>query len=307
MAAVIKSEPRKQTYSDEIRELGLEPYVLELELEGLTIVPPEVHGVSLRRINQLAKRILDEAESMTGVRFDLTKGPLDELEFPKSSQDLARLSDAADDHQPTQFLIQQLGRIDRMFRDLAVNPVAVALIRHMIGKEATRFSSHNSFVKWQGDYGYGPSLGLHCDQGRMPLPWGRTALTANTNWMLTDYTKDNGALAYVPGSHRQGSHPMQPMAAKNAVAVEAPKGSVAIFHGATWHGAFPKQTPGMRLSIANYYRHLMVTSQEDIKGSFPRKLADDCADPALFRKLCGFDDVFSYKKQSQPVPKRKKA
>ena len=32
--------------SDEVRDLGLEPYVLELEADGLTVVPPEVTGVS---------------------------------------------------------------------------------------------------------------------------------------------------------------------------------------------------------------------------------------------------------------------
>jgi hypothetical protein len=302
MSAVLET---KQSYSDEIRELGLEPYVMELEVEGLTVVPPEVHGVSMDRIDELQQRILAEARNMTGVDFDLDKGPLSELEFPPASQGLAALSGAEDDHQPTQFLIQQLGHVDRMFRDLAVNPVALALIRYMIGKETARFSSFNSFVKWQGDFGYGPMLGLHCDQGGVPLPWGRTALTANTNWMLTDYTKEGGALAYVPGSHRNVSHPMQPMASKNAVAVEGKKGSVAVFHGATWHGAFPKQTPGMRLSIANYYRHMMVTSQEDIKGSFPRELADDCDRPDEFKTLCGFDDRFPYKSQTQPVPMKK--
>ena len=51
--------------------------------------------------------------------------------------------------------------------------------------------------------------------------------------------------------------------------VVAPKGSLIVFRGATWHGAFPRKTPGMRISVANYYRHLMVTSQEDIQGSFP--------------------------------------
>ena len=171
----------------------------------------------------------------------------------------------------------------------------------MIGPKATRFSSHNSFVKWGGDWGYGPTLGLHADQSAVPLPWGRRALTSNTNWCLTDYTKEGGALAYVPGSHRQGSRP-GPEAANKAVAVEAPKGSVIVFHGATWHGAFPRQIPGMRLSVANYYRHMMVTSQEDITGTFPQDLAEDCDDPKLFRELAGFDDVFPYAHQTQPVP-----
>ena len=58
----------------------------------------------------------------------------------------------------------------------------------------------------------------------------------------------------------------------------------------------------MRLSVANYYRHMMVTSQEDIVNSFPRELADDCENPELFRALAGFSDPFPYAEPGQPVP-----
>jgi ectoine hydroxylase-related dioxygenase (phytanoyl-CoA dioxygenase family) len=220
--------------------------------------------------------------------------------FPADANTLAAMS--GEHGEPSQFLIQRLASYHRVFRDLAINPIAVALIRHMVGERATRFSSHNSFVKWQGDFGYGKGLGLHADQTAMPLPWGRRALTANANWCLTDYTRQGGAFAWVPGSHKQGTRPVQPRASEQAVPVEAPKGSLLVFHGATWHGAYPRLIPGMRLSIANYYRHAMVTSQEDIKGSFDQALSEDCDDPALFRALAGFGDEFPYSEPNQPVP-----
>ena len=46
----------------------------------------------------------------------------------------------------------------------------------------------------------------------------------------------------------------------------------------------------------------MVTSQEDIRGTFPRELAEDCDDPALFRLLAGFEDRGPYTEQSYPIP-----
>ena len=284
-----------------ISDLNLEPYLLQLEVDGLAVVPPEVHGFGMDRVDEMVELILSKAQEMTGSPFTLESGPELELTFPTNSRDLSAFS--TEEGQPTQFLIQQLGRMHREFRDLAINPTAVALIRQMIGSKSTRFSSHNSFVKWQGDYGYGTSLGLHADQSALPLPWGRTALTANTNWCLTDYSTEGGALAYVPGSHRRGTRPTFPHAVKEAIPVVAPKGSLIVFHGATWHGAFPRNTPGMRISVANYYRHLMVTSQEDIQGSFPRELADECDDPELFRELAGFSDAFPYQEPGQPVPR----
>ena len=281
----------------------LEPYVLDLEVNGLAVVPPEVHGVSPALMDQMLDVLLSTAAQMVGCAFELDNGPAAEVEFGEQRESLSAMN--RESGKQSQFLIQQLASKHRLFRDLAVNPVAVALIRHMIGHTATRFSSHNAFVKWQGEFGYGKRLGMHCDQTAVPLPWGRTALTANTNWCLTDYTLEGGCLAYVPGSHRRLTHPVFPDAVSRAVPVEAPRGSMIIFHGATWHGAYPRKAPGMRVSVANYYRHAMITSQEDIQGSFDPALADDCADPTLFRLLAGFDDVFPYKQQNNPVPKAK--
>ena len=137
----------------------------------------------------------------------------------------------------------------------------------------------------------------------VPRPWGRNALTANTNWCITDYSRDGGAMAYVPGSHRRMEPPRFPEAVELAVPVEAPAGSLIVFHGATWHGAFPRLTEGMRLSIANYFRHYMVLPQDDIKNLFPQELADDCDDPEMFKFLAGFADEFPYSHQTERVPR----
>lgn len=293
--AEIRSRPRTRL-DPAIVELGLERHVLELEVDGFTAVPPEVHGVDEATIDRMVEILLAEAHKMTGCPFSLTEGPTAELEFPPDGAALAGAP-------RSQFLIQRLCHIDRLFRDLAVNRVAVTLIRHLIGRRATRFSSHNAFIKWQGDWGYGPTLGLHCDQAANPLPWGARALTANTNWCLTDYTLEGGAFAYVPGSHRSGTHPVFPQAVERAVPAEHPKGTLLVFHGALWHGAFPRRVPGMRLSVANYYRHQSVTSQEELTLLFPRDLAADCTDPEEFATLAGFADRFPYRDQTEVVPR----
>ncbi len=298
------SETRSTRLSPEIDRLGLQQHILDLEVDGLTVVPPERTGLTDSAIERMTELILTEAEELVGCPFHLDTGPASPVTFDEDSNVLAELGgDRADRGETTQFLIQQLARRDRVFRDLAINPVALALIRHLIGARATRFSSQNTFIKWQGEFGYGRNLGLHCDQTTVPLPWGRNALTANTNWCLTDYTHEGGALAYVPGSHRRMTRPTFPQATELAVPVEAPRGSLLVFHGATWHGAFPRMTPGMRLSVSNYYRHYMVLPQEDFKVSFPRELADDCADPDQFRALAGFDDVFPYTDQHERIPR----
>lgn len=292
--------------SDEIRTHGLERYVLELETDGLTIVPPEVTGVTPEFLDHCTEVLLARFTEMTGgCPITIDEGPTGELIWPETPASGLRGDDAPP---PTQMLIQQLLQLDRCFRDLVVNPVADALIDHLMrrlpgGGKARRLSSTNSFVKWQGDYGYGPTLGLHSDQGANPLPWGSTALTANATWCLTDYTKDDGALAYVPRSNKADAHPDQPRAAKRAVPAEAPRGSVIIWPGSTWHGAFPKLTPGLRLNAVNYYRHQSVLPQENTMVTMREESWDDCDDPETMRELLGFDDRFPYLVQTQPVPK----
>lgn len=294
--------------SDEVKNLGLERYVLELETDGLTVVPPEVTGADPALFDHCTDVLLAKFTEVTGgCPISIENGPEGELSWPKPKEANRPTLIPKDAPPPTQMLIQQLLQLDRCFRDLFVNPAVDALIDHLMGRsrfndaKMRRLSSTNSFVKWQGEYGYGPNLGLHCDQGANPLPWGSHALTANATWCLTDYTLEGGALAYVPGSHRSNAHP-GPGSAKLAKPVVCPRGSVIVWPGSTWHGAFPKQTPGLRLNAVAYYRHQAVLPQENMIVTMRDQPWDDCDDPETLRELIGFDDVFPYETQNQPVP-----
>lgn len=302
--------------NDDIEKLGLEHYALELEEQGLTIVPPEATGVSDDKFDDATEAILKRFTEITGgCPISVEQGPMGELDFGERRK--SRFPGTEDDAPtPTQILVPQLMKLDRCFRDLAVNPVANALIDFIVGPEgnnapqapgepppkARRLSSANSFVKWQGDYGYGPNLGLHCDQNGSAMPWGRTSLACNAMWCLTDYTEEGGALAYVPGSHKSNARPTGANEAHLAKPVVAARGSMVVWHGATWHGAFPKLTPGLRLNATIYYRHLMVMSQENLRLTMVDEPWDDCDDPDVMRELLGFNDRFPYSDPG-PAPK----
>ncbi len=278
----------------EIKTLGLEQYVLQLELDGLTIVPPEVTGFTGQAIDRAVDLLLADSANITGSEFTLDNGPKDELEWsaPPFGLHLGDLKAAGEIGEVTQFQLQSLASRDRVFRDMVINPVALALVEHTM-KVQPMLSSSNGFVKWKGAFGYGNNLGLHSDQLQVPMPWGTTSFNTNATWCLTDYSKEDGALAYVPGSHREFGRPPAD-AHERAVAAEAPRGSLILFHGATWHGAYPRTNAGMRLTVSNYYCHPCIQPQEDLKHGFEIELAEDSDNPALLRQILGLNNPAPY-------------
>ncbi|MCH2567050.1 MAG: hypothetical protein MKZ98_00610 [Pseudomonadales bacterium] len=92
-----------------------------------------------------------------------------------------------------------------------------------------------------------------------------------------------------------------PAAVSEAIPVECPKGSLIAFHGQLWNGAYPRKSPGLRVTIANYYRHMSIAPQDDIPNHFPRELAEDCKDPKLFKRMAGFGNP--YQSQVLLVPR----
>jgi ectoine hydroxylase-related dioxygenase (phytanoyl-CoA dioxygenase family) len=127
----------------------------------------------------------------------------------------------------------------------------------------------------------------------------------NTNWCLTDYTKDNGALAVVPESHKLRRHPRPGEAAKQAIPVEAPAGSVIVFHGNLWHGSFPRMNPGMRLTITAYYSAHYCRPQEH----FPSRISEEslARNGERFRQLLNVDDLMGIEDRFDcGVPRRER-
>ena len=127
-------------------------------------------------------------------------------------------------------------------------------------------------------------------------------------WCLTDYTLAGGALAYIPGSHREGKPAPPPERVKDAIPAEAPKGSVIVWHGATWHGAFPRKDKGLRLGLAVYHRHSATLPQEDVPGHTTDEMVRDCDNLDVYRVIAGLNDKFPYREtQSEVIPHARRA
>jgi ectoine hydroxylase-related dioxygenase (phytanoyl-CoA dioxygenase family) len=243
----------------EIEALGLEPHVAQLERDGYTVVPPELAapaGLAAR----LLEAILDTAERRGGARPDLATG---ETHAGYTGPFVAR---TAGSDSPFGELLQALLFEAPVFEAALMNPVALALATHLLGYGCV-LSSMSSMLK-------GPCqtpFALHTDSPLdTPLP--PYSAVCNCTYALTDYTRENGALAVVPGSHRWCRTPegdelrFGPGGETPAVPVECPAGSLICWHGNLWHGAFTRSAPGVRVNLILYFALPSMRTQEDLVG-----------------------------------------
>jgi hypothetical protein len=121
--------------------------------------------------------------------------------------------------------------IDPLFRDLIRHPLAVDLVRSLLGEEFL-ISNFTANIARPGS----KSMPVHSDQAIvMPAPWAHP-WALNIIWALTDVRAENGATLYLPGSHRftdRSQVPNDPLPLMRPF--EAPAGSIIAMEGRMWH------------------------------------------------------------------------
>ena len=73
-------ETRAEELARTITELGLAPYIQEIDEQGYTVVPPSITGVTEEQVDQLTQLLLDESEKYVGCKFTVEGGSECELD-----------------------------------------------------------------------------------------------------------------------------------------------------------------------------------------------------------------------------------
>lgn len=260
-----------ETYAA-VRALGLEQHVAEIEGLGYTVIPPEMVGPP-ELAADLLQRVCEISAETRGQWPDFENG-----------------STHADPVEPVERQAFLLAK-GRAFERAVMNPVVQTLVRYLVGADAV-LSTCMSRIKGRGVL----PLMLHTDQAFHPAP---LPLVCNATFLLTDYTRENGALCFVPGSHRLQRNPLPEenfhlggldrVSAEAAVAsgeplevrdppglhvVEAPAGSLAVWPGNTWHGAVPRSAPGLRVNLILYFCNKWLRPQEAYRECLAQEILD---------------------------------
>lgn len=124
-----------------------------------------------------------------------------------------------------------LMELDALFRDLIGHPLAVEMVRSLLG-ESFLISNFTANIARPGS----KSMALHSDQSLVvPQPW-LQPWAMNIIWCLTDVTFENGATLYIPGSHRWRTRAdVPPDADKKLRPFEAKAGAIIAMEGRLWH------------------------------------------------------------------------
>ena len=246
----------------ELQQLGLETNIAELEAFGYTVVPPEKVGPDNYHLP-----IKEAVEDMVAERFGSLETEID------------RWNDVNDIFR---FLLWD----DPIFEQVTYNPAGLGLIQYLLGTNCI-LSLVNAWVKGPGQ----ARTGIHGDYldptaDALPQP----NVNANMHLMLTDYSKEEGAISFLPGSHRwrrQASPPEAKYWADKAQPVNAPAGSMVIWGNHTWHGSYPRTVPSVRMTLQCEYMRPRFQPQEPYRETVTQEALD--RNPVRF---AGLMDVY---------------
>jgi ectoine hydroxylase-related dioxygenase (phytanoyl-CoA dioxygenase family) len=168
----------------------------------------------------------------------------------------------------------------RMFDRAATDPLLLAVLDQVLGH-------------YQLSAPVGICIGpdekaqiLHRDDSIYPVPEPHPPLVVNTMWPLDEFTAENGATRFIPGSHAWEPG-RRPAADDPVVQAVMSAGSALFYLGSLWHGGGANQTGKARLGVILEYAAGWLRQQENNLLAVPRGVVREL--PERLQELLGYN------------------
>lgn len=267
--------------------------------DGFVPHVPEIQDLLVDLHNHLARRTVNNPDvehrihhlGLEAATHDLeTKGyaVLPNAFTAEFADELRRQAHANHDAAPpnTGFRATMLLLRGRVWEEAVIHPWVIALMEFLLGRGCLIYQS-DTIIK-------GPGLdthpGLHADYGasRVTEPFPEYCVEATSIWAIDEFSMENGPTVIIPGSFQNRRQVPPGTGRDGATPIVMEQGSIALWHGGSWHGALPRTAKGTRTSLHNaYVRHFMRTLE--CYYDIPQSIID--RNPAIFSTLCGVDDA----------------
>jgi ectoine hydroxylase-related dioxygenase (phytanoyl-CoA dioxygenase family) len=225
------------------------------------------------------------AERLTSDGYVLVSGLMSDAEVAAARADLGRVLAAtptgrnAFEGFGTQRVYALFAKT-RCFDRLAVHPLLLAVLDQVLG--------HYQLSAPVGiRIGPGESAQmLHRDDAVYPLPDPHPPVVVNTMWPLDEFTAENGATRFIPGSHAWQPG-RQPTAADPVLTAAMSPGSALFYLGSLWHGGGANATARPRLGVILEYAAAWLRPQENHCLAVPRDVVRRL--PERLQELLGYN------------------
>jgi ectoine hydroxylase-related dioxygenase (phytanoyl-CoA dioxygenase family) len=149
------------------------------------------------------------------------------------------------------FRLHNLLNKTTVFDRYGMDPLVLRLVDHVLPQYMLSMLNVRAALPSQ------PAQKLHVDWDYGAVAPG-DYFVCNAMWLLDDFTVDNGATRFVPGSHAFGTLPQDALEDRLATHPDerlalAPAGSVVFFNSHIWHGGTENTSQGARAAINAYY------------------------------------------------------
>ena len=151
-----------------------------------------------------------------------------------------------------------------IFVELMAHPLIVAIWKKYLDEDVicstwTANTSYTGFgtYKWHPDFPY----------QWLNYPWPKSRISGQTIWLLNDFSSENGGTGIMPYSHLKGHRPPADMKDNwhpDGEILTGVRGSVMVYHGATWHTARPNNSDKPRSALLGMYTRPCYITQEDM-------------------------------------------